>query len=317
MAQAPQVQQTSATPSRASPDYCVTEGPNREKLIEQQRPRAGLTLLMLDDAGNLCYSSRDFGVVGDPIYVGIVTTSDVAWEPVRFESCSLEPSGPRVFVGAGSFPTAAALGTGHDTILMTGPRRCYNVAVDIVTKQSGTSSAEHRYSLQQYQRYEATLQFGILFTAQHDQTFGLRPDTGNIKRIFSQGPSGNGAEYVATVVLYALPKQILQAFGGGVRGRDIIHDNSFLDRIGGVIGVGLTNPGRRFVAGVTFEVFNGVSALASIEFARVKQLAGVSEGAVFSGAAADIPTQDVWTHTAITWGLTIDLRYVTALFSHQ
>jgi hypothetical protein len=281
------------------------------------------TLLVFDSAGNTCYANRDYGVAGDPIFVGIYTPTAALWDPVTFENCALESAGPRVYVGAGAFPaevkTVRAQGT--DTLLAAGPRRCFNDAVDIVLHEhpSGGASkgAEHRYALRQYQRYDATLQLGVLFTPQVDRTFALRTDNTGTKIIYSQGPTGGGPDYVATLVVYSVVRQVSRIWGGDFQGRDLVHDNGVLDKIGLVLGVGLKNPARRFVVGLTFEALSGLSVLACLDLARVNELAGVNEGDAFTGAAADIPTRDVWQTRAITWGLTMDLRYVTALFSHK
>jgi len=82
-------------------------------------------------------------------------------------------------------------------------------------------------------------------------------------------------------------------------------------------GVGLKNPGKRFALGFSVEALYGIKAIAVWDRARVPELAaGLTEGAAFTGAESDIPTVDVW-KTKFEFGMSMDLRYVTALFSHQ
>jgi hypothetical protein len=185
--------------------------------------------------------------------------------------------------------------------------------VPLKNEQETTS----RYTLSQSGRYRGTLQVAALFTSLHEESFGLR--TTDSTRIFSKGPIDNGPDYVAAVVIYSLPRYLLNLVSGRLDfgGRDILHDQTIIDRVGGVAGVGLKNPGKRFVFGFSLEALYGVNALFVWDRARVPQLAaGLTDGSVFTGPAEDIPTVDIW-KTKFEFGLSLDLRYITALFSHQ
>lgn len=319
---------TTAPPAETG--ECNSQRETWESELRERQRSGSMTVLVFDENGELCSWNRDYGVAGDPIFVGILTpvltdvdgrSLRVRWSPVRFENCALEPEGPRVFVGAGSFADVlSARQSDQRVLLKSSPRRCFNSGVTIVLRKLSPAAAEFRYPLAQYQRYDATLQFGTVFTRLHDHDFGLRP-VGADQVIVDRGPAGRGAEYVVSVVLYALPRQLEQMFqrfqGRDVpRGRDIVHDNSLFDRLGGQMGVSLSHPGRRFVAGLTFELFRGVSVSYAREFARVRSLNGVAVGDVFTLPAEQIPTGDAW-ESAWVWGASIDLRYVTALFGRK
>ena len=58
----------------------------------------------------------------------------------------------------------------------------------------------------------------------------------------------------------------------------------------------------------------GLNVLFVGETFRRSELDGVALGSVFTGAASDIPTHDVW-HTKFVVGLSLDLRYVQEIFS--
>ena len=157
---------------------------------------------------------------------------------------------------------------------------------------------------------------GAIFTDQTAHTFGLSPDQDKKNHIFDKGPDGRGPEYLATLVVYALPRQLLQITGKRYKGRDIVHENGFLDRIGGVAGVGINDPTKRFVAGFSFELTRGIHAQLVHRWARLPQLEGVTAGAEFSGTAEQIPLRDHW-ERAWVGGLAFDLRYAVALFGHK
>src|SRR5205814_811773 len=138
-------------------------------------------------------------------------------------------------------------------------RRCYNTTVDvsIVGDNRGTNLVQ-RYPLTQYDRYRGTVQAGILFTPLHDATFALRQDQADTSKrfIYDKGPTNEGPEYIATLNVYAVLKYLPSLLGRANRsdnspysGRDPIHDQDMFDRIGGILGVAITNPTRRFAAG--------------------------------------------------------------------
>jgi hypothetical protein len=282
-----------------------------------QRQHGFTEIVFMEDTGP-CFWNRDYGVQGDPIYVGVYTKTG-PWKPATFEPCAAEPEAPSLFLSSG-IGALSGLSGGRFQLIELPPRRCWNSAVDVsVSKAPKAGEDEHtsRYGLSQSGRYRGTVQLGVLFTELHEQTFGLR--TTDSARIFSKGPTSNGPDYVASVVIYSLPRYFINLFSGRLDfgGRDILHDQTILDRIGGVVGVGLKNPGRRFVFGFSFEALYGVNAIAAWDRARIPVLApGLSEGSAFTGAESEIPTVDDW-KTKFEFGFSMDLRYVMALFTRQ
>ncbi|MGH7516492.1 MAG: hypothetical protein ACREOC_03345 [Gemmatimonadales bacterium] len=305
---------------------CRAAGAAWETELRRQAPAGRFTGIVFFDGGagdnaTPCYYSRDYGVVGDPIYVAVLTENPLNWTEISFDPCAAESAAPNVLQASETFPTGltAAQQTAGEYHLATFlPRRCYNTSVDITIK-APTLPRTKRYPLKQSDRYRATLQAGVLFTKQHDQDFGLRPSAvGSADQvIFNQGPADRGPEYTASLVLYAFPRYIASLFGAGegsYPGRDVLHEQSVLDRLGLVLGVGLKNPGERFVLGFSGELLYGVNAVGVWEFARVRQLNGFAVGDPFAGAPDAIPTNEVW-NTDFVFGLSVDIRYVSLLFT--
>jgi len=186
-------------------------------------------------------------------------------------------------------------------------RQCFDPSVLINVQ--GPESQTFSYAVRQATRYRATLHLGTVFTESHETTFGLRP-VGEEKRIFAQGPIDRGPEYVAALVFYSLPRYFQR---GGFHGRDPVEDNGWKDRFGGVIGVGLQHPTKRFVTGFSFEVAAGVNVLGVWDWAQDNTLRGVKEGDLFTGEVEEIPVQKEWRQKFVL-GVSMDLVYAaTAL----
>jgi hypothetical protein len=310
---------------------CQRAGGEWENMLRAMpgNSRGNFTMLVFargrSGQGDLCWYNREYGVTGDPIFVAAFAEEDVAWTGSRYEPCALQPAAPNVLISGEKFHSATHSGTGVFKVRTFLSRRCYNAAVDVsVVGKAGTEDIQLRYPLSQYQRYRATVQAGILFTSLHDSDFALRRDQADTSKrfIFDKGPSDTGPEYIATLQLYSILKYLPSLAGvrGGnstriYEGRDILHDQGFFDRIGGIVGVGITNPGKRFVGGVTFEVIYGISAMYVYDFARVRRLADdVSMDEPFIGSEEDIATVSSWKGRN-TWGISLDLRYLSNLFS--
>lgn len=293
-----------------------------EIAMKRRRDKGHFTLLVFLESAtggdaNVCYYNRDYGVVGDPIYVGVFR-SKLTWTGAKFEPCAIQSAAPNILQSSEKFTSVehtAGQWTLHDFL----PRRCFNTAVDVsVVGDAGGKPVAQRYPLSQYDRYRATLQAGILFTPLHDSEFALRADQTDPSKkfIYDKGPTNRGPEYVASLQLYSIFRYLPSLLGRGTySGRDPINDQSFLDRIGGILGAGIKNPGKRFVAGLSFEVIYGLSAVGVIDFAKINSLhEEVSITEPFQGAVEDIPTKLVWKHRT-TFGLSLDLRYLATLFS--
>jgi hypothetical protein len=104
-------------------------------------------------------------------------------------------------------------------------------------------------------------------------------------------------------------------FGGDYySGRDLLHDQGVLDRTGLVLGVGLTNPGRRFIAGGSFELMHGLNLMIVADVFRSPQLVGVEVGQPFDGPPEQLRTQDRWKVKPV-FGIAVDLLYAKEFFS--
>ena len=303
----------------------------RVKMMEEIETKAktfqaeNYTALIFDENLHLFYQSRPYGVAGDLIFVGIFFT-DLIGPTIEFSPCSLEPESPLLYVGDTSvLGLLQSKGPGFKTYVFP-PRRCFNSSVSIKIKalkpdpsqKAEPSLIEGNFPLSQYNRYRGTLQMGVLFTDQHEVAFGLR--TANDKKyIYNKGPVNNGPEYTASLVIYSIFRYVENLFSTKKHfsGRDIVNDRSFIDLLGAVIGVGLTNPVNRFVLGLSYEVAYGINLIGVVEFARHNQLgAGLAEGAEYSGTEDTIPIHQYWANKFVV-GLSLDLRYVTALFSKR
>lgn len=293
---------------------CARAGAQWGQELQQKTGGNRFTEVVFLENHDVCFRNRDYGVTGDPIYVGVFTSHAEAWDTatISFDPCSLEPASPNVLISDKSSVLSGFQSGGWK--LITYPERsCFNSSVAVTLKADiGNTTVTARTTVDQATRYRATLNLGTLFTNLHDRSFGLRSD-GTNSRIFGKGPDNRGPEYYAAVVLYALPRYIPTLFGQGhYAGRDVVHDNTLIDRLGGVVGVGIKDPRKQFVVGFALEAIPGVSLTGTWNYARVTRLAEVKEGDIFTGTAETLPTRQVWDHE-FAWGLSLDLRYVSAL----
>ncbi|MGB8951423.1 MAG: hypothetical protein WCC06_01965 [Candidatus Aminicenantales bacterium] len=282
--------------------------------------------VLFDENLKVIHVSRDYTAVGDWIFVGVLrdkaeSTGNIT---VGYSPCAAEPEAPQVYVGDTFTVPGKQAAKVEYIIEKFPPKRCFNTLVTITVKKKGLDpntrahiTTEAEYVLQQYKRYRATLQMGVLFSNLQEQTFALKKD-GNKTTIYSKGPENTGPQYVTSLVIYSFPRYLSGIFSSKHRflGRDIIHDHTFTDRIGAVLGVGLNDPGCLFYLGFSFELLYGINLIGVYEFVRINELVGLKEGDEFSGTEAEIPTRAIW-DKKIVFGLSIDLRYVTALFSQH
>jgi hypothetical protein len=295
---------------------------------DPKRKRTGsedsFTAIVFSDSGAVCYRNRDYGVTGDPIYVGLVTRNDATLPTsVSFTPCELEKEEPSVRVDAGldGFKPQAALKAALPppvSPLYEG-RVCFNreVTIEVAVTPAGKPAETWRYAITQHIRYRATAQVGILSTDLHKSDFVLITDTGGTQRVFDKGPVDSGPEWYANVVIYGIA-HYLHDLGGKTRyqGRDILHDQSWGDRLGLFFGVSLNEPTKRVSAGFSFELLAGVNALGGYERARVNELVGLNSGDPFPGSVSDLPIRDRW-DGGFRWGVALDLRYLIAIFQRK
>ena len=291
--------------------------------FKSRKSRKNFVAIIFDDELRPYHISRYDVSEGDLIYVGVIFMKDLSEISVEFLPCFLEPEVPQLFVGDELSIGAVQLEEYKMTFFP--PRQCYNSNVEITIKAKRLNevnrkpeSIQGRYNLKQYKRYRGTIQVGILFSDQHRESFGLKID-GAIPTIYNKGPIDKGPEYVASVIIYSFPRYIEDIFSGKTHfsGRNIIHDQKFLDRIGAVFGVGLSNPKQRFILGFSFEVIYGVNLIGAWEFVKLRKLPNnLKEGDEFSGTEEEIPLQDYW-ENSFMFGVSLDLRYITALFTKK
>jgi hypothetical protein len=266
----------------------------------------------------VCYQHPDRPRIGGWLNVAVLTNDPIVWNASRvsYIPCSLQRGNLSLFAPE-KLPSGSALQSDDFVLLRFQPRRCYdetvNISVETVPRPNTTDpKITIRHELAQAPRFHAALQVGVIFSNLHDHEFGLTRDQDST-RIFDKGPVRNGPEYTATIVLYSLLKQLGGLMGGErFPGRELVTDNSPLDRIGGVLGVGLNKPGERFVAGLSYEAVPGINASLVWDFARVRRLVGIQPGATFLGSEQQLPVQRQW-HTDIAFGLSLDLTYATKL----
>ncbi|HTK48803.1 MAG TPA: hypothetical protein VL328_12580 [Gemmatimonadaceae bacterium] len=283
---------------------------------------AHLTILVFlgaaEGRSGICYYNREYGVVGDPIFVAVFTDDADTWAGVEFEPCALQSAAPSVLESTYKYPLSApntvqrAEATWRLQTYL--PRTCFNTAVEVTL----TGDRPQKYPLRQYERYRATLNGGTLFTTLHSAEFALRPaqDDPSRKFIYDKAPAEKGPEYIATLQLYGIGHYLPSLIGRrNYRGRDPVNDQSLVDRIGGIVGVGITNPKERFALGLSLEVIYGVSVIWVDDFARINRLlpeTSITEP--FAGAEAEIPARESWqSHGSL--GLALDLRYLALLFT--
>ena len=241
-------------------EACHTNGEAWEAQVAKQASKH--TLIVFMQSGEVCYANRLHGIEGDPIYIGLYTEQSTQWKPIEFSPCSLEDAAPAIFVSTGKVSLASSGTQGETWGLIRGtPRHCYNASVDIKASSTNTG-AKVAFTLPQYRLYRATVQLGVVYTDQHTSDFGVANDASGTQVIHDSATHGRGPEYVASLVVYGLPHYLKSLVSGpAYPGRDILHQQSWMDRIGLVMGVGLTEPTRRFEIGASFEVMYGINLI--------------------------------------------------------
>jgi hypothetical protein len=329
-------------PSRSDVlQFCSAVGAAQSREIYSVRGREDFTVIVFDESGP-CFISRQFGPEGDPIAIGFVSLPGPTVS-LDLDPCSTLAAAPKVLISAdvSSIQIQSRTDGGLAAEWFPPLRRCFGTAtgIKLAIKKDGEAQAKAAaYTLKQFERYRATVQIGVAASELHQQTFGLRVD-GAAKRIIETTADERGPEYVGAVVIYALPryffrrstqtpcyyetparrvcqKESLPPSRENFFGRDPVNENGVLDRVGLLFGVGLNQPGRRFLIGGAFELVTGVNLFLTREFVRLPELEGAAVGDVFAGEAATIPTRDHW-RQAWTAGVALDARYAVGLFQRK
>jgi hypothetical protein len=277
------------------------------------------TALLFDRNGVVCRANRDYVVGGDPILTA------TPYEPERNLEVDLGVCGAEAVgsvYGEGGFGTLAFQAAGGQTpkFRRFPTRQCYEGPVTFTVSfddhgDNKISTVTKTKQMSLYPRYRLALQVGILYSGLHEGSFGLV--TQNDKSfIVDQTPTGKGPEYLAALSFYALPRYI-QTLGGArglYKGRDPVHEAGILDRIGGVVAVGLTAPSKRAALGFAYEVLPGFNVLVLRQWTKTKELVGVDTTVEFKGTADKIPTRDRWSREW-AFGISLDLIYAKKLLA--
>jgi hypothetical protein len=323
----PQGPSTTSTPADfLTLDACRPHLDQMQTKINQRLGSDHFVIIIFKPNGEECIKSKPRGTSGDLIYTAVLDngTSQIPGPSIEFTKCeapALSPNNPE------GETLLKSLQAGENRLIEFPSRQCFGTSAEMTVKNKvqdpNPREVSKPFILPLFDKFRFSLQAGLLGSSQHSPTFGLRKD-GTDMKIFSKGPSGSGPEYVASVILYGLPHYFgvgnpPRGNGDGEKdalasyfGRDPFHENRFADRLGLVLGAGLNNPGDRVVAGLSFELGYGINAIGVYEYAKLKELAGVSEGAVFTGTVEQIPTREAWKGRWVG-GLSIDTRYFTRL----
>ncbi|HVR98129.1 MAG TPA: hypothetical protein VMW27_16040 [Thermoanaerobaculia bacterium] len=319
-------QQTDPGPGQDVKKRCIEKFGIWNEVIHRRLGHERYTAIAFTPNGEVCKNNRDFGVAGDLIYTAIYVAkeqkNDDRSPAIQFTKCDLQSPIPNNPEGGNLLPETQ---DGEGWLNHFPVRQCFGTSAEM--RITGTTNPDPvNFTLPMYERYRYTLQGGVISTSQHAHSFGLRPD-GSVQRVFDKGPVDDGPEYVASIVLYALPRYFqtwvrhrrgaelegLEALVARTyAGRDVLHDNGIYDRIGLVFGAGLSNPNDRFVAGLSFEIIPGVNGIGVYEYAKLKELAGVKEGDPFTGTEDKIPVREVWERKVVL-GVSLDMRFVMGL----
>lgn len=329
----------SATAGAVPPGWSGTPGASLEcavagadavrQALAARGGQTDFTVVLLNELG-VCYANRHFSTEGDPLYIGYAR-SDGSVASLEFDKCEAASAIPKVLIGGEiSTPQRESRGV-FEVQWFTPAAQCFGASVQFHLNKRGAAKFVGA-TITQYERYRATLQVGAVFSTRHIESFGLRTE-GDKKFFASNGPGPErGPEYLASVVVYGIPHYLRRRTVGDPPflpgaataparkdpyfGRDPVNESSFADRVGALIGVGLSQPGRRFVIGGSFELVSGVNIFGVREFVRQTYLNAASVGEEFAGEAKDISSRDDW-ENGWSFGISFDARYAVALFGKK
>jgi hypothetical protein len=281
-------------------------------------------LVVFNRDAHECYRTTQNAATGDVIFIGIAAHVDDTFQAkADLSVCSREPVAPNIYIsGKPSDVTKLQAGTTgiQYELRILENRRCWDKDITVTVSVTGGVVAAPGNTgtrpLSFFERFRGTLQLGVLYTRLHDTDFGLVTTNGQ-QTIYNKEAAKKGPEYVASVLVYGLPHYFTSdGWKGGYHGRDILNDNGWADRLGLSLIAGIKNPSDRFGVGLSFELAYGINVFWTKEWFRQNQLVGLKEGAPFTGGVADITTKREWQQDN-SFGLSFDIRYITALFKQQ
>lgn len=292
---------------------------NNEERYDKEANRA---YLIVDENGNL-YGNNPVNIdADDKIYVimigkfGEISKRKVdfigSYAPVELQIRSFAPP---TLVTANAFKIK-----GNEEIdvkvFSSSPFTSQNVTIKIKNK-NGTSVLS-TYSLRVNKLFH--LGFGVSFnrTALADPNFVTSPLSGTTNTIVKTNDgyrnliSFNAIWYWSSTIRYLIEGSNI------TRGRDVLKEPNFLERINPTFGVSLNGTiADNMFAGFTFEFARGGSLVGGYHFGKVKELAIPNfklNETVYTGSNEEIPTSSV-SKQKLFFGLIIDTRIFNALFT--
>jgi hypothetical protein len=275
--------------------------------------------LLFNSAGSLCHAPNLLRQRDRLHFALVLLKGEARQDAARavVTACTTPTPGPVVLAPPVSFDSlqlqsGAVVQEPFEVRELARPVECGSaspvVAVTVIDSKGTEKSRSHTLNL--YERYTATIHLGVLNSKLRNADYGLRT-SGGTSTLVNRETEERGPEYTAMVVIQALPRYFQS--GLAYPGRDLLHDNATLDRVGLVLGFGIKEPAKRFGLGLSYEMTRGVNLVAVHEWFKRDELDGVRVGDTFAGAAADIPLRKTWSK-GWSIGLTIDLGFVTQIF---
>ncbi len=191
-----------------------------------------------------------------------------------------------------------------------GPFAAPNITIKISKKEGATKTLLRQYPVRINKTYLAAYR---LLAGRSDirfNDFKANAQPGKDGKFIENVSNESGdTRYFLTLVPYAW--QFWKK--SNWRGRDVAEPPTLLDRFNPVIGVGLKDPGKEFIGGISFEVARGLDVVWGWHRANVKTLSGgFKEGDAFTGETIPVRQKAETEHI---FGISLDLRVATQLLS--
>jgi hypothetical protein len=165
------------------------------------------------------------------------------------------------------------------------------------------------------------LGFGVAFnrTSLENPDYIVSPLNGTQNTIVKTNDGNRNLVSVNVIWYWSSTFKYITRGDNITRGRDVLKEPNFLERINPTFGVGLSGKMTdNMFAGLTFEFARGGSIFGGYHFGMVKRLVDPTPGFnigkdVFTGTAADIKTSNV-SNKDWAFGIVLDTRIFNALF---
>ena len=156
-------------------------------------------------------------------------------------------------------------------------------------------------------------------------SFDVFPISGTSDNTINQVNSGNRTLATFNVIFYWKPTidwlgKKLKGKSHITRGRDILKEGQFWERLNPIFGVSLNDEWREnFFFGASFEFSRGGSLVAGWHYGKIQELVDkdfILGETVFTGTQEDIKLTDVW-KTGFFFGITLDTRIFNRVLSRN